>query len=106
MVGPGVVFGMKFLPGEMSTRLLQQGFYTALDKLTKVAPPQNIESSKGQVSVPPIPSQIVAIAPPVMAQRRSKVRINAETDLPECESLVSPDITNLLKTQLKRKCSE
>merc|ERR1719271_1373244 len=95
VLGPSISFGLRFRPAQILSRLLQQYFYNALDKLTGIEAPKNIDPGKAAVEVPPLPSQIIAIAPPVMFQERSKLQ--------KCESALSYDVSQLLDMQLKRK---
>jgi len=96
VLGPSISFGLRFRPAQILSRLLQQYFYKALAKLSGIEAPKNIAPTKATVEVPPLPSQIIAIAPPVMFQERS--------DLQPCESALSYDVSQLLNMQLQRKC--
>jgi hypothetical protein len=97
VLGPGVITGLRFLSDQISDRVMQRGFYNSLAVLSTVEPPERLPTERTHIKIPPLPSQIVLIAPPVILQTRSK-------EMP-CESSLAGDISSMLAQQLERKCS-
>jgi hypothetical protein len=97
VLGPGVITGLRFLSDRVNDRLLQQGYYDSLAMLSSVEPPVRLPTERSHIEIPPLPSQVVLIAPPVILQRRSKEML--------CESSLAGDISGMLSQQLDRKCT-
>ena len=72
VLGPGVITGMMFLPDKVDDRVKQKGFYNSLKMLSTVEPPVATSPDRFGIEIPPLPSQVVLIAPPVILQTRSK----------------------------------
>jgi hypothetical protein len=96
-IGSAAVYGMKFVPEKVSPRLIQQEFYTTLDILSRVEIPVNLRGEKTGISIPPLPSQITMVAPPVILQARAPPGA-------ACPSPLSQPIAQMLNSQMKRKC--
>jgi hypothetical protein len=97
VLGPGVITGLRYTSDTINDRVMQRGFYNSLAVLSTVEPPVRIPAERRHIEIPPLPSQVVLIAPPVILQRRSK-------EIP-CQSILAADISDMLAQQLERKCS-
>ena len=73
VLGPGVVTGLSYLPTLVTARVVQKGFYNSLAVLSQVEPPVSVAPTNAGIEIPPLPSQVVLIAPPVILQQRSAV---------------------------------
>jgi hypothetical protein len=96
VLGPAVITGLRFLSDQVSDRTAQAEFYRSLAALSTAEPPIP-RAERARIEIPPLPSQVVLIAPPVILQKRSKAEA--------CESNLASDISVMIAEQLKRKCS-